>query len=56
MKEKLIKDTSFIAAQKNTVIPDRLEEVKRDFEDTWKAIENQVYIVLYSTTCILAYH
>ena len=42
LKEKLIEDTQFIAAQKHSVKPDKLKEVKSDFEDTWKAIEDQV--------------
>jgi len=41
-KDKLIDDTSFIAAQEATVIPDKLTEAKKDFEDTWQAIEDQV--------------
>lgn len=49
MKEKLLEDTSFIAAQTHTVIPSKLNDVKQDFENTWKAIEDQVlYIVLYT--------
>ena len=46
LKDKLIEDTSFIATQQQTVIPDRLNEVKKDFEDTWHAIEDQVCCVL----------
>ena len=42
LKEKLIDDTRFIAAHEHTVEPDKLNEAKRDFEDTWKAIEDQV--------------
>ena len=46
MKEQLMEDTSFIAAQTHTVIADKLNTFKNDFEDTWKAIEDQVlYIV-----------
>lgn len=48
LKEKLLEDTEFIAAQENTVKGDKLNEVKKDFEDTWKAIEDQVYYALYN--------
>ena len=43
MKDKLLEDTSYIAAQQQSVTPDRLNQVKQDFEDTWKAIEEQVW-------------
>ena len=46
LKDKLMEDTSFIAAQKQTVKPDRLNEVQKDFEDTWKAIEDQVQCIV----------
>ena len=46
LKEKLIEDTSVIAAQEKSVKPDKLNEVKNDFEDTWKAIEDQVWQII----------
>ena len=55
-KEKLIEDTGFIAAQKATVIPDKLIEAKEDFEDTWQAIEHQVHCAYNKCVCSLVHH
>ena len=41
-KDKLVEDTGYIALLKDTVKPIKLVETKKDFEDTWQAIEDQV--------------
>jgi len=41
-KDKLVEDTGYIALLEDTVKPNKLVETKKDFEDTWQAIEDQV--------------
>ncbi|XP_065889965.1 microtubule-actin cross-linking factor 1-like isoform X3 [Dysidea avara] len=41
-KDKLVEDTGYIALLEDTVKPIKLVETKKDFEDTWQAIEDQV--------------
>jgi len=41
-KDRLVEDTGYIALLEDTVKPKKLAETKKDFEDTWQAIENQV--------------
>jgi len=41
-KDKLVEDTGYIALLEDTVKPIKLVETKKDFEDTWHAIEDQV--------------
>ena len=42
-KDRLVEDTGYIASLKMAVVPEMMTEAKSAIEDTWEAVDKQVW-------------